>query len=151
MIAMTDTISLFFNTKSRLKSLQNILHLCSWITVSNFENTTVLHYVNSPALIWQPYVNQILLMCEIPRPQFPHFHPKIALKISKGVYYAGVHCYLLYVLIFVGNLCFFFCFAKVFTSVKYSYLYDSLIFSLFQTCKPHGPYMSPIFVSCLSP
>jgi hypothetical protein len=151
MISTTDTISLVFSAISWFKSLQNILHLCSWITVSNFENITVLRCVNSPALIKRPHVNQILLLCEIPGPKFPHFHPKIVLKRSTGVYYVGTHCYLLYVLIFTGNLCSGFCFAKVCTMVKDSSLYDSLISSLFQTCKPHGPFMSQISIVCLSP
>jgi hypothetical protein len=104
MISTTDTISLVFSAKSRLKCLQNILHLCSLIRVSNFENSTVLRCMNSPVLIRGPHVNQILLLCEIPGPEFPHFHPMIVFKRSTGVYYEGIHCYLLYVLILIGNL-----------------------------------------------
>jgi hypothetical protein len=81
--------------------------------VSNFEklNSVALRKftTSDQATTCQP--NPMLR--KIPGPKFSQFHPEIALKISTGVYSTGIPCCLLCILIFTGNLCSGFRFAKL--------------------------------------
>jgi hypothetical protein len=81
--------------------------------VYNFEklNSIALHKFTSSdqATACQPN----LMLRNIPGPKFSQFHPNIALTISTDVYSTGISCCLLYILIFTGNLCLGFRFAKI--------------------------------------
>jgi hypothetical protein len=81
--------------------------------VSNFErlNSVALCKFTSSDQVTACQPNPMLR--KIPGLKFSQFHPKIVLKISTGVYSTGIPCYLLCILIFTGNLCSGFWFAKL--------------------------------------
>lgn len=105
MIATTDTLTLVFSARSRLKCFQKILHLWSLVTVSKFEkfSSDALRKFASSDQTIACQLNPRLW--EISEPKFPQSHPKIALRSSTDVDFTGIMCNLLRILIFIGDLC----------------------------------------------